>query len=89
MVRGIPHDPAASFAAKEGTFTNTERRFQRVRRGKVRVRAQVTDIGPPGVCSMTFHFHESRTNDFTNPALDPVAKIPETNATAVRVANIG
>jgi formate dehydrogenase alpha subunit len=59
------------------------------RRGKVKVRAQVTDICPPGVCSMTFHFHESRTNEITNPALDPVAKIPETKVTAVRVAKIG
>jgi len=58
------------------------------RRGKVRVRAKVTDICPPGVCSMTFHFHESRTNEITNPALDPVAKIPETKVTAVRVARV-
>ena len=46
------------------------------RRGVVKVNAQVTDICPPGVCSMTFHFHESPTNEITNPALDPVAKIP-------------
>ncbi len=55
------------------------------RRGKIKVRAQVTDICPPGVCSMTFHFHESPTNEITNPALDPVAKIPETKVTAVKV----
>jgi len=59
------------------------------RRGKVKVRTQVTDICPPGLCSMTFHFHESRTNEITNPALDPVAKIPETKVTAVRVEKIG
>jgi formate dehydrogenase alpha subunit len=58
------------------------------RRGKVKVRAQVTDICPSGVCSMTFHFHESPTNEITNPALDPVAKIPETKVTAVRVQKI-
>jgi len=58
------------------------------RRGKVKVRAQVTDICPSGVCSMTFHFHESPTNEITNPALDPVAKIPETKVTAVRVEKI-
>lgn len=50
--------------------------------------AQVTDICPPGVCSMTFHFRESPTNEVTNPALDPVAKIPETKVTAVRVGKI-
>jgi predicted molibdopterin-dependent oxidoreductase YjgC len=37
---------------------------------------------------MTFHFHESPTNEITNPALDPVAKIPETKVTAVRVSKI-
>ncbi len=58
------------------------------RRGKIKVRAQVTNICPSGVCSMTFHFHESPTNEITNPALDPVAKIPETKVTAVRVEKI-
>jgi formate dehydrogenase alpha subunit len=55
------------------------------RRGTVKVRAQVTDICPSGVCSMTFHFHETPTNEITNPALDPIAKIPETKVTAVSV----
>jgi len=58
------------------------------RRGKIKVRAQVTDVCPSGVCSMTFHFWESPTNEITNPALDPVAKIPETKVTAVRVERI-
>ncbi len=58
------------------------------RRGKVKTRVQVTDTCPSGVCSMTFHFHESPTNEITNPALDPVAKIPETKVTAVRVEKI-
>ena len=58
------------------------------RRGKIKVRAQVTDVCPSGVCSMTFHFHESPTNEITNPALDPVAKIPETKVTAVRVEKV-
>jgi formate dehydrogenase alpha subunit len=58
------------------------------RRGKIKVRAQVTDICPPGFCSMTFHFHESPTNEITSGALDPVAKIPETKVAAVRVEKI-
>ncbi len=58
------------------------------RRGAIRVRARVTDICPPGLCSMTFHFRESPTNEITNPALDPVAKIPETKVAAVRVGKI-
>ena len=55
------------------------------RRGEVVARARVTTISPPGVVSMTFHFAESPTNMLTNPALDPVAKIPELKVAAVRV----
>lgn len=56
------------------------------RRGQVEARARVTTVSPPGVVSMTFHFAESPTNVLTNPALDPVAKIPELKVAAVRVA---
>lgn len=55
------------------------------RRGKLDVKVKTTDICPQGVVSMTFHFHEIPTNDITNPALDPVAKIPETKVAAVRI----
>ncbi len=55
------------------------------RRGEVVARARVTDVSPVGVISMTFHFAESPTNLLTNPALDPVAKIPELKVCAVRV----
>ena len=58
------------------------------RRGAVKVQALLTDVCQPGLCSMTFHFHESPTNLITNPALDPVAKIPETKVTAVSVRPI-
>ena len=58
------------------------------RRGKVAVRACITDICPPGVVSMTFHFAETPTNVLTNSALDPVAKIPETKVCAVRVEKL-
>ena len=55
------------------------------RRGEVEANAKVTDICPPGVVSMTFHFPDSPTNVLTNSALDPVAKIPETKVCAVRI----
>ncbi len=55
------------------------------RRGEVTARAKVTETSPPGVVSMTFHFAESPTNVLTNPALDPVAKIPELKICAVRI----
>jgi predicted molibdopterin-dependent oxidoreductase YjgC len=35
---------------------------------------------------MTFHFAETPTNELTNPAYDPVAKIPEFKVTAVKVS---
>ncbi len=59
------------------------------RRGEVNVKAKVTDICPPGVVSMTFHFAESPTNELTNAAIDPVAKIPETKVCAIKVQKVG
>ena len=58
------------------------------RRGQVNVKADVTDKIQPGVVFMTFHFPESAANFLTNPALDPVAKIPEFKACAVKVNRI-
>ena len=58
------------------------------RRGEVTVRAKVTSVTPPGVVSMTFHFGECPTNVLTSPAVDPVAKIPETKVCAVRVTKL-
>ena len=55
------------------------------RRGKVRVKAKVTDSHPVGTVFMNFHFHEAAVNLLTNPALDPVSKIPELKACAVKV----
>jgi len=57
----------------------------RSRRGEVVVRVQVTERTKPGVVFMTFHFPETAANLLTNPALDPVAKIPEYKVAAVRV----
>jgi len=55
------------------------------RRGKVTARAKVTGVSPAGVVFMTFHFAESPANILTNPAIDPVSKIPEYKVCAVRV----
>ncbi|MDO8722439.1 MAG: molybdopterin-dependent oxidoreductase, partial [Syntrophales bacterium] len=56
------------------------------RRGKIRAKAEVTDRSPEGVIFMNFHFREAAVNFLTNPALDPVAKIPEYKVCAVKVA---
>jgi formate dehydrogenase alpha subunit len=58
------------------------------RRGEVVARAKVTEVSPVGVVFMTFHFAESPANLLTNPALDPVAKIPEYKVCAVRIERV-
>lgn len=58
------------------------------RRGQVNVKADVTEKIQPGVVFMTFHFAESAANLLTNSAYDPVAKIPEFKACAVKVAKL-
>jgi formate dehydrogenase alpha subunit len=58
------------------------------RRGQITARAVVTEVSPPGVVFMNFHFAESPANVLTNPVLDPVAKIPEYKVSAVRVEKI-
>jgi predicted molibdopterin-dependent oxidoreductase YjgC len=79
LLRIHPVD-AASLEIAEGDLLRVSSR-----RGKIQVRAKVTDTCPPGVVSLTFHFWEAPTNVLTNAALDPVAKIPETKVCAVRV----
>ena len=59
------------------------------RRGEVTAKAQVTDAAPQGTIAMTFHFAETPTNEITNPALDPISKIPEYKVAAVRVQKVG
>ncbi len=58
------------------------------RRGKVTARTEVSNTCPPGLVSLTFHFAETRTNLLTSPALDPMAKIPETKVCSVRVEKL-
>ncbi|HQJ88668.1 MAG TPA: formate dehydrogenase subunit alpha [Methanoregulaceae archaeon] len=58
------------------------------RRGEVKVPARVTDEIKKGVTFMPFHFIECAANVLTNNALDPIAKIPEFKACAVRVEKI-
>jgi len=58
------------------------------RRGEITSKVKITNVSPPGVVSMTFHFAESPTNVITSPALDPISKIPEAKVCAVRVEKI-
>jgi formate dehydrogenase alpha subunit len=55
------------------------------RRGTLQAKAKITARSDRGTVFMNFHFHEAAVNLLTNPALDPVAKIPEYKVCAVRV----
>ena len=58
------------------------------RRGDVTAKAELTEVSPVGVVTMNFHFAENPTNVLTNPALDPISKMPELKVCAVRVEHI-
>jgi predicted molibdopterin-dependent oxidoreductase YjgC len=55
------------------------------RRGSVVLRANVTEKANLGVVFIPWHFHEAAANLLTLDELDPLAKIPEYKACAVRV----
>ena len=59
------------------------------RRGEVVTKVQITDWVKPGTIFMSFHFMEANANALTNPALDPICKIPEYKVCAVRAEKIG
>jgi len=58
------------------------------RRGHVDVTARVTAMAPEGLVFTSFHFPQVAINKLTNPARDPVAKIPELKVCAVRVEKV-
>jgi formate dehydrogenase major subunit len=55
------------------------------RRGQVDTRVEITADLPVGVVSMPYHFNEAPCNRLTNTAQDPITKMPELKACAVRV----
>ena len=55
------------------------------RRGEIETKIMVTDRVEKGVVFMPFHFEEANVNKLTNPAFDPVAKIPELKVCAVKL----
>jgi len=76
----ISPEDARSLGIQDGDLVEVESR-----RGSLRARTRVTRRSPEGVVFMTFHFHEAAVNVLTNPAVDPVAKIPEYKVCAVRI----
>jgi formate dehydrogenase major subunit len=55
------------------------------RRGEIEIPVMVTPRSPQGTVFIPFHFFEAAANRLTNPALDPIGKIPEYKVCAVRV----
>jgi formate dehydrogenase alpha subunit len=58
------------------------------RRGEIETKAWITCRVPPGTVFIPFHFAEAAANVLTNPAFDPVAKIPEYKVAAVRIEKV-
>ena len=59
------------------------------RRGSIEVLAKVTTRVPQGTVFIPFHFGEQAANRLTNPALDPISKIPEYKVCAVKLEPLG
>ncbi|WP_292393684.1 formate dehydrogenase subunit alpha [Methanoculleus sp. UBA303] len=74
--------------AKALGIKNKEKVRAITRRGSVDVPAKVTPDIMKGIMFMPFHFAECAANILTNNALDPIAKIPEFKACAVKVEKI-
>lgn len=55
------------------------------RRGEITTTAKVTDITGAGSVFMPFHFVDGAANYITNPAVDPIAKIPELKVCACKI----
>ena len=55
------------------------------RRGVIELRARMDDAVPEGMVFIPFCYAEAAANTLTNPALDPVGKIPEFKFCAARV----
>ena len=58
------------------------------RRGSVQAKALVTERSQEGVIFMNFHFKEAAVNLLTNPAMDPIGKIPEYKVCAVKIESV-
>jgi len=71
--------------AKALKISQGERIKIRSRRGEIEIKADLSDRVERDTIFIPFHFAESAANVLTNPALDPIAKIPEYKVCAVRI----
>jgi formate dehydrogenase alpha subunit len=73
-------DDARKLGVQDGSPVNVSSR-----RGCITPIVRITDAVKEGVVFIPFHYREAAANKLTNPALDPVAKIPEYKVCAVKV----
>ena len=60
----------------------------RSRRGKIEVKALVTERSPRGTVFIPFHFAEAAANELTQDVRDPYAKIPDYKVSSVAIEAI-
>jgi formate dehydrogenase alpha subunit len=77
-----PQD-AEELAIKEGEMVSLSSR-----RGSIEAPAKLSTTVGPGVLFVPIHFGENPANMLTNPACDPVAKIPEFKVCAVSIEKL-
>lgn len=74
--------------AKKLKIKNNKMVQVETRRGSINAPAFVTSNIKKGTIYIPFHYVESPANRLTNPALDPVAKIPEYKVCAAKVSKV-
>jgi formate dehydrogenase alpha subunit len=58
------------------------------RRGEIEIKADLSERMDRNTIFIPFHFVESAANMLTNPAFDPIAKIPEFKVCAVKIEKV-
>ncbi|MBS3812781.1 molybdopterin-dependent oxidoreductase, partial [Candidatus Bipolaricaulota bacterium] len=58
------------------------------RRGRIEIKARISDRVPSETVFIPFHFAEAAANRLTNSVLDPIAKIPELKVSAVNLEKV-
>jgi formate dehydrogenase major subunit len=71
--------------AKKLRISQGERVKIRSRRGEIEIKADLSERVERAIIFIPFHFAESAANVLTNPAIDPIAKIPEYKVCAVTI----
>jgi predicted molibdopterin-dependent oxidoreductase YjgC len=76
----INPDDAGKLRLRDGDIVKVS-----TRRGAIRLSVRMSERPKKGVIFIPFHFKEAAANILTNPALDPVSKIPEDKICAAKI----